>query len=222
MKYCNSCKVNVDNPIEHCPLCFSTLVQKDSEPELQSYPALLQKAERYNILHRILIMLSLTVSTVCLSINILVQHRVSWSLVVIGNILYTWIAISTAIGKRAKLGHNILIQVISLAALMVLIDWFAGRGNWALNYVVPFLFITATMCITIIIIVRRMDSRSFILYFFLTALIGFIPILLVALGQVTVLWPSVVSAIYSGLSLISLFIFADRTTKQELRKRFHI
>jgi hypothetical protein len=49
-----------------------------------------------------------------------------------------------------------------------------------------------------------------------------VPILLVAAGEVAVLWPSAASAVYSGLSLISLFIFADRSTKQELKKRFHL
>lgn len=222
MKYCKNCKVTVNNPLERCPLCFTGLVPQDNEPEFQSYPALLQKAERYNIIQRILVMLSLAVSVVCLTINILTFQRLWWSLIVIGNILYMWIAISTAMRRRSKLGFNVLIQAISLAAILVLIDMFSGHNNWALNYVVPFVFVTATMCITVIIIVKRMDSRSFILYFFLTALIGFIPVLLVAAGQVTVLWPSLVSAIYSGLSLISLFIFADKSTKQELKKRFHL
>lgn len=222
MKYCNSCRVSIDNPLEHCPLCFAHLTQKDNEPELPSYPALLQQAERYHLVRRILIMASLTVAVVCLTINLLDFQGVWWSLIVIGNILYMWVAVRTAVKTRAKLGYNVLIQAVSLAILMVVIDWFSGHNNWALNYAVPFLFITATLSITVIIIVRRMDARSFILYFFLTALIGFIPILLVAVGEVTVLWPSLVSAIYSGLSLISLFIFADRTTKQELKKRFHL
>lgn len=222
MKFCEQCGVSVNNPMERCPLCYTQLTQKDSLPELPSYPDILSQAERYNLVRRILVMASLTVSAVCLTINIFTGHRIWWSLIVIGNILYMWIAISTAVRKRAKLGHNILIQAISLSALMVLIDWFSGHNNWALNYVVPFLLITATLSITVIIILRRMDARSFILYFFLTALIGFLPLLLVAVGQITVLWPALVSALYSGLSLISLFIFADRATKQELKKRFHL
>lgn len=222
MKFCERCGVEINNPIERCPLCYTPLVQKDNFPEIPSYPDLLGQAERYNLVRRVMIMLSLAISTICLTINILAGHRVWWSLIVIGNILYMWIAISTAVRKRARLGYNILIQAISLSALLVLIDWFSGHSNWALNYVVPFLLITATLSITVIIIVRRMDARSFILYFILTALIGFVPIILVAVGQINVLWPALVAALYSGLSLISLFIFADRVTKQELKKRFHL
>ena len=222
MRYCNGCNVDIDTPVERCPLCYTALIQKDSEPEVQAYPPLIEQAERYNLIIRILIMMSLTASVVCFTINMLNFSGTWWSLIVIGNILYMWIAVSTAVRRRTKLGLNVLIQAISLSALMVFIDMFSSHTNWALNYVVPFLLMTATMSITVIIIVLRMDSRSFILYFFLTALIGFIPILLLVIGQVNVVWPSLVSAIYSGLSLSSLFIFADRDTKQELKRRFHI
>jgi hypothetical protein len=214
--------VSIANPVDCCPLCFSSLTQKDNEPEMSSYPALLEQAERYIILQRVLVMLSLAVSVVCLTVNILTYSGLLWSLIVIGNILYIWVAISTAVKKRARIGFNVLIQALCLAALLVLIDFLSGRSNWALNYVVPFLFVTATMSITVITIVKRLDTRSFILYFFLIALLGFIPILLLALKQATVLWPSLVSAMYSGLSLVSLFVFAYRATKQELRKRFHL
>jgi hypothetical protein len=214
--------VNVDNPIDSCPLCFSSLTQKDNNPEQSSYPALLQQAERQSILIRVLVMLSFAVSVVSLTVNILTYNGLLWSLIVIGNVLYIWAAISTAVRKRSRIGFNVLIQVLCLAGLLVIIDVFSGRGNWALNYVVPFLFITATMSITVITIVKRLDTRSFILYFFLIALLGFIPIFLLALDQATVLWPSLVSAIYSGLSLLSLFVFAYRATKQELQKRFHM
>ena len=51
---------------------------------------------------------------------------------------------------------------------------------------------------------------------------GLLPLLALAMGLVTVIWPSLVSAIYSGLALVSIFIFADNATKIELKKRFHI
>lgn len=222
MKYCNQCQVSVNNPIERCPLCFAQLIQQDAQPEQQSYPGVLLRAERYNLIRRILFMISLTISVICVTINLVTAQGLTWSLIVLGNITYMWVAITTAVKKRTKLGHNLLIQTISLALLLILIDRFTGNLNWALNYVVPFLFMTATLCITIILLIKRMDVRSFILYFFLTALIGFVPILLMAMGLVTVLWPSLASAIYSGLSLVSLFVFADRSTKEELKKRFHV
>lgn len=222
MKYCEKCKVQVGNPVERCPLCYAALTQKDGAPEEVSYPDLYDQAEKYNIIFRILLFLSITACTVCVTINYLSGVDFKWSIIVIANILYMWIAISTAVRRHAKLGFNIMVQVISLAVLLILLDYFSGNHRWALNYVVPLLFITAMLSITIIIIVRRVDIGSFILYFILIGLLGFIPIILWALQMIKVLWPSLVAALYSAISLVSIFIFADNATKIELKKRFHV
>ena len=109
MKYCDSCHVRVDNPEEHCPLCYAYLSQSDDTPEVRSYPAVLQQAERYNIIQRLLVVLSLTIAVVCLTVNLMTSWQVRWSLIVIGNILYMRVDIGTAVRRRTKLGNNILI-----------------------------------------------------------------------------------------------------------------
>jgi len=222
MKYCEKCKLSVNSPVDHCPLCYANLARQSGEPEPLCYPDFSGEAEKYNILFRILLFLSLTICVVCVTINLITFVNIWWCLVVVGNVVYMWAAIGTAVRRRSKIGYNILVQVICLALFLVLLDWFSGHKNWSLNYVVPFLFISATLSITVIIIVRRMALHEFLLYFILTAFLGFIPIILLVFRQVTVLWPSLVSALYSALSLVSLFIFADKATKNELKKRFHV
>jgi len=222
MKYCKKCNLSVNSPVARCPLCYATLTAKDTNPEPLAYPALHQAA-RYNIILRILLFLSLSVSIVCFTINVLTFKKLWWSLVVTANIVYLWITIGTALRKHSKIGFNIMIQGISLGVLVLLMDrLFDTHVNWAFNYALPFLFFSATLAITIIVIVKRMAIRDFILYFILTALLGFIPLLLMLFGLVTVLWPSLAAALYSALALVSLFIFADNATKIELKKRFHI
>lgn len=222
MKYCNGCKVSVNTPVLRCPLCYGALESVDNVPEPLSYPNISAKIKGYNLVFRILLFLSLTAVAICGIVDVTSNGRLSWSLIVLCNLAYIWVALGTAVNRRRKVGFNILIQVLSLAAFMVLIDIFAGHHNWALNYVVPFLFISATLSITIIIILKRMAPGEFILYFMLTALLGFIPLIMIAFGQVTVRWPAITSAAYCGLSLISIFIFADNATKIELKKRFHV
>ena len=221
MKLCEKCGIKVSTPVEHCPLCYTTLVHTDGAPDHLSYPDLTEQAVKYNLLLRILLCLSITVSVVCVTVDALTRTG-GWSLIAIANILYMWVAIGTALRPHARLGHNITVQALSLAALLCLLDYWLGNLHWALNYAVPILFVTAMLSITIIIIVRRMDIGSFILYFFLIALMGFVPLILWALGLSTVLWPSLVSALYSATSLVSIVILADNATKIELKKRFHI
>lgn len=223
MRYCSACAVKVDNPLEHCPLCYATLSPLDDGPEADSYPDLQTMAKGYNLILRILIMLSLMAGSVCLTVNLLANPGFLWSLIVIANICYMWLAIPTALHKRYSVGFKVLAQVFFLAGLVVVVDFFTGpHDTWAYDYVLPLLFATATLTITVISIVKRVRLREFILYFLLIALLGFVPLILLAVGLMKVTWPALVSALYAGLSLISLFVFADRATKAEMKKRFHI
>ncbi|MGI6404065.1 MAG: DUF6320 domain-containing protein [Oscillospiraceae bacterium] len=223
MRYCEACKVQVDNPLEHCPLCFHVLSSYDGVPEDDSYPDYQGAARRYNLILRILLMLSLTAGVTCLTINLLTKQTFLWSLVVIANILYMWLAVPIALRRRYSVGFKVMAQAFLLASLVVVVDLIIGHNStWAYDYVLPFLFATATLTITVISIVKRVKLREFILYFILIALLGFVPLLLLAVGLVRVSWPSMVSALYAGLSLVSLFVFADSATKIELKKRFHI
>lgn len=223
MKYCDACKVKVANPFRRCPLCYTTLRSIDNLPEEHSYPDYTTKAQRYSLIRRILLMTSLSAGSICLTINLLTGRKpFLWSGIVIVCILYMWAALYTALRKHVTLGFKILIQVVSLAALIVVIDQIIGHYDWAYDYVLPGLFFTGTLAITILVIIKRVNLREFVIYFLLIALMGFIPIILLAAGLVGVVWPSAASAVYAGLSLLSLFVFADRTTRTELKKRFHI
>ena len=198
------------------------LASHDGKPEPASYPDLQSSAVRYNLMLRILLFLSLTTGIVCLTVNLLTNHEYWWSLIVIANILYMWIALSSALKKNMRIGLNIIIQVLSLSGLIILIGSLLDFSGIVFNYVLPGVFMGAMISISIIVIVRRIDIQGFLLYFMLIALLGFIPISLMAFKLVTILWPSLVTALYAGLSLISLFVFADNATKMELKKRLHL
>lgn len=223
VKYCNSCKVLVDNPVPHCPLCYSTLVQHDNLPESPSYPDYQRVAKRYHLILRILVMISLSAASICLAVNLMTGAKpFLWSLIVIAAIIYLWIVVFTTLRKHVTLGFKILIQVLSLSGLFAAVDQIIGHYEFAYDYVLPGLFTAATLTLTILIIVKRVRFKEFILYFLLTALMGFIPLILLAVGLVRISWPTTACAIYAGLSLVSMFIFADHATKIELKKRFHI
>lgn len=223
MRFCDKCGVKVGNPLRHCPLCYSTLRSADDSPELYTYPDYESKAQRYNLILRILIMISLSAGAICVTIDILTGGRFYWSIIVVACIAYVWFSVGIAMRRHVTLGFKVLTQAASLAVLVVIIDRvIADYDIWAYDYILPFLFCLATLSITIIIIVKRVNLREFILYFVLISLLGFIPVILLAIGLVNVAWPSLASAVYSALSLISLFVFADTATKIELKKRFHI
>ena len=49
-----------------------------------------------------------------------------------------------------------------------------------------------------------------------------IPLILWTFKLVTALWPSLVAACFSLMVFLGMLIFADKATKEEFNKRFHI
>jgi len=69
---------------------------------------------------------------------------------------------------------------------------------------------------------RRMSWRSYVGFILSMIFIGFVPVLLYIIGIVTVLWPSIITALYSFLTFVGMLIFSDTTFKSELLRRFHL
>jgi len=76
-----------------------------------------------------------------------------------------------------------------------------------------------------------MRYKDYMLYLASVALVGIMPLILsfikvakpfFILNEKLVLWPSIASAIYAFFTIIGMFVFGDRATKDEFKKRFHI
>jgi hypothetical protein len=93
---------------------------------------------------------------------------------------------------------------------------------YAMDYVLPALFTATTTAITLIICIRFMRWQEYVIYQLITAVLGCVPLGLYFLGLATVAWPSIASAAYSFVTLIGMFIFADRRYKNELSRHFHV
>lgn len=222
MKHCNACNVNVDSPVSRCPLCYTTLSSIDNIPEPNAYPDLSLQVEAYNLLLRILIFASITLIVSSITINILTPWKFPWSLILTASIVYIWVAIGTTIRRRHKKGFNLMIQVINLSVLLLVLALIFDFKFLLFNIIYPALFISATISFNVIAIVRREEIKDFILYYLIVALFGFIPVILIPFKLVVIKWPAIVCAVYSVLSIISVFIFATRTTKNELKKRLKL
>ena len=136
--------------------------------------------------------------------------------------LYLWAAIAYPIFTKKNIGQIIVIEALCASLLLYIIEVAAKTQGWALEYAMPFIFSGATLMVTCIILVKRMKWRQFAVYQMATMLLGFIPILFCIFGLVKLIWPSLFSALYSFLTLVGMFVFADKKYKNEIIKRFHL
>lgn len=232
MKYCRKCKLKINTRYSFCPLCAAQLTdgqngagKPDAELELSDseddlYPRYIG-VNRYNLFLRVLVFASIVSASTCLLINLLNYNGMLWSLLVAGGIGFFWAALVYPIAARKNIGHHITVDAASACVFFIVAQFVIGTKGWSLDYVVPFLFMAATTFISLVILIKRMKWREYALYQFIAILLGLLPVISVIAGLVMIKWPSIVSAFYSFVTLLGMFIFADKKYKNELIKRFH-
>ncbi|UOO36819.1 hypothetical protein IZU99_05900 [Oscillospiraceae bacterium CM] len=233
MKNCDKCRVSVNTRYDFCPLCGMRLTAQPSESDLPKMSGLLSATEqhdiyprynakaKYNLTLRILAFLSLFAVASTLLINLLTYQGMLWSLLVAAGIAVFWAAVIYPVTVRKNIGHHIAVNAVSVCVFFITAHFVVRAKGWSLDYVVPFLFIAATTFISLVILIKWMKWREYALYQFITIILGLLPVISVLAHLVTTAWPSLVSAVYSFLTLLAMFIFGDKKYKNELIKRFH-
>jgi hypothetical protein len=242
MKYCGKCKVKVNMELQKCPLCSMTLTdaetqvqeagEKCPDPENRTQqpgacgigypPPDTGNTERYNFVLRLFLFISVAIGSASLLFNLMTFRGVLWSLYVIGTMLYLWIVVAYPLFKKRKIGHIIVVDAISTSVYVYCLELGTRTKGWGLSYVTPFILIGATLMITFIILLKRLKWREYSTYQTIMVALGFLPVIFCLAGLVTPVWPSVLSAFYSFLTLTGMFIFVDKKYKNELIRRFHL
>lgn len=238
MKYCKACNVSVNTDSQKCPLCSLVLAPvKEADVDGSGmagpmdngckngsqYPFFeTVKVRRYHFLFRLFLFLSVAAGSTSLLVNILTYSGVLWSLMVLGTILFLWITVAYPIYQKKNIGYIIIIHTISVCVFISIIEAVTCTQGWGLDFAIPFLLVTATLAITLIIILKRLKWREYSVYQITMVLLGFLPVILCISGLIKTIWPSVLSAFYSFLTFTGMLIFADKKYENELIKRFHL
>lgn len=234
MKECPRCKVHILTNRMTCPLC--TAVLKPSSKETSLVPSKFppykpSDAIKRNFVLRLLLFISIVIGGVSLLVNLLLIETGLWSLIVISGIIYLWILIKYTIMTNYNISLRLLFQAIAVTIFVFAIERFIPLltkepmgTHWALEYVMPFVMIATSLAITILIFIRPLKYREYVFYLFCMSILGFIPIIfyLLKLIEPHGFIPSLICAAYSVITLLGMFFFGDRTTKDELIKRFHV
>lgn len=233
MKHCKSCHVDIETNRMTCPLCLDNLEEVvSSKPHItEYYQGYEEKPKKLHLLRKIFLFLSLVTIGICVTVNILTYNESLWSLIVIGSILYLWVLIKGTIMSRRNIALRLWIQAIALGILLYFIQLQNNQVQWVVPYAIPFIMIATMMAITLLIFIKTMRYRDYMMYLILVATIGCIPIILTWIKKTRFLfivqdrfvtWPSICCFGYAIITILGMFIFGDRATKDEFKKRFHI
>lgn len=222
MKYCNTCNLHVLGSGQHCPLCFSKLSGMDEEDICEGYPKIKEIPRKYNLILRLFLFLSVAAGLVCLLINLLCWPGMLWSLIVATAILLLWETVGFMILSKKNIGRKLLAQMLAVLIVLITVDAVTGWRAWSIGYLAPFVIVASSCAMTIILYIKRTQWREYMLFQFIIAINGFIPVVLYWCGLTNALWPGAAGALYSLLSLLGMMIFFDKQFKNEMKKRFHV
>ena len=223
MKECSQCKVKVNTPRKTCPLCGQILIDDSKgKAEENLYPSYEYPNKKHNTAVRILLFLSIISITISATINILTFMGSYWSIYVVLGVLYGWILLRATILSHQNIAGRLLLQLFTLSIITYAIEKLANSDGWAMEYVIPFLCIATTFSIGVIILIKPMRYTDYVSYLFMTIIISWIPLIFYFTDMIKVAWPSVAAASFSLTTIVGMITFADRATKDELKRRFHI
>lgn len=221
MQNCNYCNIKIKGEHVVCPLCSGILEEKgDSKEDVFPYiPTIYQE---FNLFIRILILISIIVVVASFAINMIFTRDSRWSLLVAAGILCMWISLFFIIRKKNNIAKTILWQVGIISILSVIWDKSIGWIGWSIDYVIPAVCVLAMIVMAVGAKILKIGARDLIIYLFIDAVFGFIPVIFIIFGWLNVSFPSVICVAASIISLSALILFEGDNIKNELKKRMHI
>jgi len=97
-----------------------------------------------------------------------------------------------------------------------------GWIGWSLDYVIPAICVGAMIVMAVSAKLLKIGVQDLIIYMFVDGIFGFVPIIFILLGKLSVTFPSVICVAASAISLSALIIFQGDNIKAELKRRMHI
>ena len=166
--------------------------------------------------------LCLAIAVACGMINFMTAGMLNWFWFAGAGCACAWLVVMVAYFKRRNILKNEMWQLLIISVIAIFWDWFIGWRGWSVDFVLPFGALAVQFSIPVIAKVNRLEREEYLFYLIQAGVAGLIPIVLVWTGIVRLVYPSVVCAGISFLTVAALFIFCLKDTLQEFHKKLRM
>jgi len=220
MLRCPYCRVNIAGVKHCCPLCGGVLEGK-GEPETEVFPEL-ETPKIRKLALRVLAILCVSVTAVCVLINMAVSAVIWWSLFVAAGSLCAFLTAAVGVAYRRDIIQNIGWQTVLISFMSILWDVGMGWQGWSLDFVLPCICVSGMLMMLLLKVALKLKIQSMVGAFGGVCILGIVPGILAAAGKVRVLLPSLICGGVSIVLLTVMAFFFGQTLKDELIRRFHM
>ena len=219
MLYCEKCGVYLSGSMERCPLCQGAVT---GQPEEDAYPPLQETARPYGLTVRLAGLLTAAALTVCAAVNYCFPEGGWWFLFVAAGLGSAWLLTGVALWKRRNPMKAIAWLLAVVPALVLAWDWRTGFMGWSINFVLPCFIPCMQLAAAGAARILRLRPADYLLYLSICILAGFFPLIPLFCGALWMIYPSVVCAGVSAISLSALLLFRGPALKAEIILRGHL
>lgn len=223
MNHCRSCGVDVTEMHTSCPLCYEKINLKEPKKiAKRTYPVVQTKLKRNNSFKRRMSLFSVATALLCLTINVITNNSLSWSIISVNLILYAWTLNKFVRKKMYDSAQKIFQLTILCSIFMLIIDQVFGYSGWSISFTIPQLTIFSNSAVFILMTTKRVNYQKYIWYQLCMIMVSFFPLFFITLGLGSITLVIAISIGFSSLILISMFSLYYSDVTEELSRRFHI
>ena len=166
--------------------------------------------------------LCLAVAVICGMINIMTAGTLNWSWFAGAGCVCAWLVVMVAYSKRRNILKNEIWQLLLISVIAILWDRFTGWRGWSVDFILPFGVLSVQFSVPVIARVNRLKREEYLFYLVQACIAGLIPMILAWTGVVKFVYPSVICAGISILTLAALFILCKKDTLREFHKKLRM
>ncbi len=221
MNKCPNCDVNVYESEIKCPLCdYKFENNKRTNVQFPSYNYIIKNRSS---LKNVPVFITFVVIVICCYINFFTYDTgdVLWSLIVAISCVLATAIIRLLHTKSLRFGSKVVMLYFSVSVFLFFIDMLTGPLFWATNYAIPLFTVVVTLYLTVLTVKSRQKFAEYFGNLLTVCIFSFTPILIYFSGYSNLTWGFLISGIFSCIIVLALYLFSDRSLKQELKKRFH-
>lgn len=187
------------------------------------YPQI-RNTNKSNFTIKLLSVISIIVSIICVIVNICTSTKYLWCLLVIVGIIYSWITVLYSIHRNVNIGSNVTIQALAISGLTLCIDFILGYKGWSINIAIPIIIMVANVTILILTFVSVSRYYKYAVYQLIIFVLSIIPLIIYYIFDGVIVKPifMIISSSIAVFTFISSLVLCGKNIMEELDRRLHM
>ncbi|NCA67515.1 MAG: hypothetical protein EOM87_05570 [Clostridia bacterium] len=216
---CEKCNVEILCKAEVCPLCH--LPVSGGVNLEAAFPARAPKRGLRQIpFTKLYALIAFSLIVFAIILNLIFARGSYYWIIVAGGLMYLYFCIRSTVLSYKHFNMKIFGQTAALTIMGIILESVFKVELYIFSIVLPLIYLIAIIVVFINIMSNINNARSYLVSFLLIAILGIIPFIAVLVEKIT-LWPSLIVAITSAITLILLSIIARKKLADEFTRIFH-